>query len=118
MQGQGQTPLFQGVSQDLELPNILKIDVMTPALIKEWTRYLIEQGTLTPLEKNMKGILCMMLRQYHRKPLLDLEKDLQELAAVMRGIPPGPQPRQLLAKRVRQLIRKVLPRGNSHRKQL
>ena len=101
MQGQGQTPLFQGVSQDLELPRILEIDVMTPAIIKEWTRYLIEQGTLTPLGKNMRGILPMMLRQHHQKPLLDPEKDLQDLAAVMRGIPPGPQLRQLLAKKVR-----------------
>ena len=93
LQGQGLTPLFQGVSQDLELRNILDTDMMTPAIIKAQTMYLIEQETLTPLGRSTRGMSCMMLKQHHRKPLLDLDQDPRELAAEMRGIPPGPQPR-------------------------
>ena len=120
LEGQGQTLQFLGVSHDLELQDILKIAEMTHATITKWTLYLTEQGTqtLTPLGQSMKGILSMMLRQHHQKPLLDLRKNLQGPAAVMRGTLPGPQPRQLLAKRVRQLIRKALPRGSSLRIQL
>ena len=112
LQGQGLTPLFQGVSQDLELPNILDTDVMTPIIMTELKGYLIEQETLTPPGGSMRDTLCMMLKQHHQRPPLD-----QDRAAEMRGIIPGPQPRQLPAKQVR-LLTKVLQGGNRHQKQL
>ena len=99
LEGQGQTLQFLGVSHNLELLDILKIAEMTHATITKWTLYLTEQGTqnLTPLGRSMKGILSMMLRQHHQKPLLDLRKNPQGPVAVMRGILPGPQLRQLQA---------------------
>ena len=62
VQGQGQTPQFQGASRDLELhQDTQSTDVTALAIMTEPRMYLIELEMFTPPRGTMRGIFRMML---------------------------------------------------------
>ena len=94
VQGQGQTPQFQGASRDLELhQDTQSTDVTALVIMIELRTCLIEPETLTPSGGTARGTPRMMLKQHHQRPPQGQIVDVREII-------PRHQLRLLLAREV------------------